>query len=72
MPVPFGIWTVQAKLLAVIPNAPLTEDQVILMRDDNVVGEGVVTLKDLGVTARSIEDMLPECFRQGPGAAENR
>jgi len=72
MPVPFGIWTVQAKLLAVVPNAPITEDQVILMRDDNVVGEGVVTLKDLGVTARSIEDMLPVCFRQGPGAAENR
>ena len=42
------------------------------MRDDNVVGEGVVTLKDLGVTARSIEDMLPVCFHQGPGAAENR
>jgi hypothetical protein len=37
-----------------------------------VVGEGVVTLKDLGVTARSIEDMLPVCFRQGPGAGENR
>ncbi len=72
MPVPFGIWTVQAKLLAVVPNAPLTEDQVILMREDNVVGEGVVTLKDLGVTARSIEDMLPVCFRHVPGAGENR
>ncbi len=72
MPVPFGIWIAQAKLLAVVPSAPLTVDQVILMRDDNVVDEGMMTLKDLGVTARSIEDMLPVCFRQDAGAAENR
>lgn len=72
MPVPFGIWTIQAKLLAIIPNAPLTKDQVILMRNDNVVGEGVVTLEDLGITARSIEAMLPVCFRQSPGAAQSR
>ncbi len=62
LPIPFGVWTLQARLLSLVPNPPLTEDQVVLMRDDNVVGEGVVTLADLGITPRDLETLLPLCF----------
>ena len=64
LPIPFAIWMLQARLLALLPNPPLTEDQVVLMRDDNVVGEGIVTLDDLGITPRDLEAVLPSCFGQ--------
>ncbi len=70
LPIPFGMWTLQAKLLALVPNPPLTEDQVILMRDDNVVGAGVLTLEDLGITPRDLVAMLPVCFDQAPETAD--
>ena len=35
---------------------------VVLMRDDNVVGEDVVTFEDLGITPRDLEALLPLCF----------
>jgi NADH dehydrogenase len=38
---------------------PLTVDQVELLRSDNVVGEGVPGLADLGVTATALEAILP-------------
>lgn len=62
LPVPFGLWALQAKLLSVLPNPPLTEDQVALMRDDNVVGEGSVTLQDLAITPGNLESLLPLCL----------
>lgn len=66
LPIPFALWSAQAKVLSLLPNPPLTEDQVILMHDDNVVGEGVMTLEALGVSAHDLEAMLPECLRS-PG-----
>ncbi len=62
LPIPFRLWTLQARLLALLPSPPLTEDQVVLMRDDNVVGEDVVTFEDLGITPRDLEALLPLCF----------
>ena len=38
---------------------PLTRDQVKLLKRDNVVGEGVRTLSDLGVEAQTVESILP-------------
>lgn len=38
---------------------PLTRDQVKLLKQDNVVGEGVGTLADLGVAAQTVESILP-------------
>ena len=71
LPIPFGMWTLQARLLALLPNPPLTEDQVVLMHDDNVVGEDVVTFEDLGITPRDLEELLPLCFGREPGAQDD-
>ncbi len=70
LPIPFTMWALQAKLLALVPNPPLTEDQVVLMRDDNIVGKDVVTLEDLGITPRDLKALLPLCFGQEPGAED--
>ncbi|MDX1540217.1 MAG: complex I NDUFA9 subunit family protein [Geminicoccaceae bacterium] len=55
MPVPYAAWDVLARL----PGAPVSSDQVKLMRDDNVVGDGASTLADLGVRATPVEEVLP-------------
>ncbi len=60
--VPFAIWSVQAKCLRLLPSPPLTEDQVVLMRQDNVVGKGVLTLEALGASAHDMNAMLPACL----------
>ena len=66
LPVPFIAWMAQARLLSVLPSPPLTEDQVILMRQDNAVDESLITLQDLGITPRSIEDSLAACLDSKP------
>ena len=65
VPVPFGI----AGLIGIggdlvnlqpFPIAPpLTTDQVVLLRKDNVVTAGALTLADLGVAATAMEPILP-------------
>lgn len=59
VPVPFFVWEIQATLLGVLPNPPLTRDQVILMKRDNVVSDTASTFSDLGVMPRSLETELP-------------
>ena len=42
-----------------VPAPPLTGDQVVLLRTDNVAADGARGLKDLGVAATAIESILP-------------
>jgi hypothetical protein len=58
VPVPFFVWEIQAALLGVLPNPPLTREQVILMRRDNVVSDTALTFADLGIAPRSVEAEL--------------
>jgi uncharacterized protein YbjT (DUF2867 family) len=59
VPVPFFVWEIQATLLGILPNPPLTRDQVILMRRDNVVSDTALTFADLSITPRPVEAELP-------------
>ena len=59
LPVPFPIWDMLAALAAVLPTPPITRAQVALMKRDNVVAAGAPTLKDLGVQATALEEILP-------------
>ena len=56
---PFVLWDTLSTLISVLPNPPLTRDQVKLMRLDNVVGEKALTLEDLGVIPVSVEEIAP-------------
>ena len=59
VPVPFFVWEIQASLLGLLPNPPLTRDQVILMRRDNIVSDTALIFANLGITPRSVEAALP-------------
>ncbi len=59
VPVPYGLGEVLAVLAGILPNPPLTRDQIILMKTDNVVGANVPALADLGIEPRSVETVLP-------------
>lgn len=67
LPLPFFIARIQAWFLDLIPyvslgfasNTLLTLDQVKLLAKDNVVGEGVGTLTDLGVSPTTVEAVIP-------------
>ncbi|GAB2788529.1 complex I NDUFA9 subunit family protein [Halomonas shantousis] len=58
LPVPFAVWHRLAALGSLLPNPPLTRDQVTLMESDNVVGQGADTFQTLGITPRSLEAAL--------------
>lgn len=69
LPVPFVVWAALATALALIPNPPLTVDQVILMRGDNIVSDGFPGIGDLGIAAHSVEALLPLCLGPSPPVA---
>lgn len=66
LPVPFPIWRLLARISSLLPNPPLTRDQVILMETDNVVGTGAGTFGDLGIEPYSLEQMLTHCLGNPP------
>src|SRR5207245_1688887 len=63
-----GIASLQARLMAILPSPPLTADQVELLKRDNVVSTGALTLAMLGITPTAVEAILPtylDRFRKG-------
>jgi uncharacterized protein YbjT (DUF2867 family) len=58
LPVPFALAEMQAGLLELLPNPPLTRDQVRLLKTDKVVSGAEPTLGDLGVRPRSLDEFL--------------
>jgi uncharacterized protein YbjT (DUF2867 family) len=55
LPIPFALAEMQAGLLELLPNPPLTRDQVRLLKTDKVVSGMEPTLGDLGVRPRPLE-----------------
>ena len=62
VPVPFLVWDVLACGLALLPNPPITRDQVKLMKRDNVVGKEGLELRDLGICPVLLEEILSQCI----------
>ncbi|MGH6719457.1 MAG: complex I NDUFA9 subunit family protein, partial [Alphaproteobacteria bacterium] len=59
VPLPTRLAMVQAALLELLPVPPLTRDQVLLLGRDNVVGQGVAGLGDLGIQPLAVEAVVP-------------
>lgn len=66
MPVPFFVWHTLAALLSLLPNPPLTRDQVVLMAHDNLVNDTMGTFADLDLLPHSLRDSLPLCLPLRP------
>jgi len=65
---PFGLATFQARLMSLLPSPPLTPDQVELLKSDNIVSSGALTLASLGIAPTPAEVVLPtylDRFRRG-------
>lgn len=62
LPIPFGVWELQARMAALLPSPPLTRDQVELMRHDNVTDSSAGTFTDLGIPTQSLEALLSTCL----------
>jgi NADH dehydrogenase len=58
IPIPFALAEMQAGLLELLPNPPLTRDQVRLLKTDKVVSGLEPTLGDLGVQPQPVEEFL--------------
>ncbi|SHL31857.1 complex I NDUFA9 subunit family protein [Roseibium suaedae] len=62
-PLPFEVAGVLAKILQIIPGAPLTSDQVALLKNDNVVSEAAKaegrTLEGMGIKPATLAAILP-------------
>ncbi len=56
----FSFDMLQKITLGLIPNGMITRDQVRNLRRDNVVGDGVMTFADLGITPTATEAVLPD------------
>ena len=69
VPVPWAIAYAQGSLLQLLPDPPLTRDQVKLLEQDNVVAADALTLADLGIdTPHACEVIIPtylERYRPG-------
>jgi NADH dehydrogenase len=69
VPIPWAIAYAQGSVLQLLPDPPLTRDQVKLLESDNVVSEGALTLGDLGIDQpHSVEVIVPTYLdRYRPG-----
>jgi len=66
--IPFGLAKFQSYFLQMLPNPILTPDQVELLKHNNIVSDDYPTLKDLGITGTTIQNILPKYiyrFRAG-------
>jgi NADH dehydrogenase len=68
VPVPLGAMSLGAMITGLLPNPPLTMDQVRLLAVDNVVSDEARGLADLGIVPTPVDTIIPEylsCFRPG-------
>jgi uncharacterized protein YbjT (DUF2867 family) len=63
LPVPWFAAEIKGRILGMLPKPLLTYDQVLMLKEDNVVSVAAFkqarTLQDLGITARSVEAIVP-------------
>ena len=60
VPTPFGLWHALASVAEMLPQPPITRNQVELMQIDSVASPGAPGFADFGISPTSLEDVLPE------------
>lgn len=64
VPVPFAAWHALAGVLEMLPEPPITRNQVQLMEVDNVPSPGMPGFEELGISPRSVEDLLRQILKK--------
>jgi Pirin len=70
VPMPFGLWHALASVAEMLPEPPITRNQVELMQLDNVASPGAPGFGDLRISSTSLEDALPAIV--GPSGGLSR
>ena len=70
VPLPMWIAEIQASVLGLLPNPPLTRDQLILLGRDNLVDPQALGFADLGITPTAFEDVAPKYLGRNRRAGE--
>lgn len=68
VPVPLGAMSLGAMITGLLPNPPLTMDQVRLLAVDNVAADDARGLADLGIVPTPVDAIIPgylACYRPG-------
>jgi NADH dehydrogenase len=75
IPVPFWAAELKGMALQLLPVPPLTRDQVVLLKQDNVTTPGMPGLAELGIEPTAVELILPtylDMYRKGGRFADDR
>ena len=67
MPLPFAVWHALASVGEMLPNAPVTRNQIELMQVDTVASPSMPGFAELGIAPRRLEDVVREMLAQRPG-----
>jgi uncharacterized protein YbjT (DUF2867 family) len=59
IPMPFWMAKIQAFFMSILPNPPLTSDQLKSLKTDNIVSNSALTLSDLNVKPTLMDAILP-------------
>jgi uncharacterized protein YbjT (DUF2867 family) len=59
IPIPFGLWYTLAYVAEMLPQPPVTRNQVELMQRENLASPDAPGFADLRISSTSLEDMLP-------------
>ena len=59
VPMPFGVWHALASVAEMLPERPITRNQVELMQLDNLTSPDAPGFGDLRISSTSLEDTLP-------------
>ncbi|MBR0672221.1 complex I NDUFA9 subunit family protein [Neoroseomonas soli] len=73
VPIPDGLARLQARMGEMLPNPPLTRDQLILLGRDNLVAEGAAGFAALGIEPKAAEAIAPAYLaRYRPGGRRSQ
>jgi uncharacterized protein YbjT (DUF2867 family) len=70
VPLPFSFWHLIGYVSEVLPNPPITRNQVELMEQDNISEPSAPGFEALQISPRALENMLSECLTTDEGEAK--
>ena len=67
LPLPMTVWKILAGTMSILPNPPLTIDQLYLLASDNVADPDRDGFAQLGMQPRSLSGLLSQCLGSATG-----
>jgi NADH dehydrogenase len=63
---PFSLWRALAYVAEMLPEPPITRNQVALMQKDNVASPDAPGFAELEISSTSLEEILPTIVGSSP------